>query len=351
MTKTADEQKAIELLQRCTRAHQQVLEQLSGVIVGQQDVMDQLLIALFTRGHVLLEGVPGLAKTLMISSLSKTLALNFSRIQFTPDLMPADITGIDVIEEDRSSGRREYRFLEGPVFANVVLADEINRTPPKTQSALLEAMQEHCVTVGGTRHFLPDPFFVLATQNPLEQEGTYTLPEAQQDRFMFKVFVDYPSFEEELEIARKAKDRQNVEPVTVLQASELQSIRETIEQIPVGDHLLEYIVRLVRGTRPGDPTQSAKLHGMLRFGAGPRGAEYLVRASQARAALHQRCFATSEDVLAMVHPVLRHRLGLNFLAESEGRTTDDVIDILVETTPLPQEDASGDERFKKILSS
>ncbi|MDD3587397.1 MAG: AAA family ATPase [Thermoguttaceae bacterium] len=351
MTETANEHKAIKSLELCTGARRQIMEQLSGVIVGQDEVMEQLLIALFTRGHVLLEGVPGLAKTLMISSLAKTLALKFSRVQFTPDLMPADITGIDVIEEDRTSGRRAYRFLEGPVFANMVLADEINRTPPKTQSALLEAMQEQAVTVGGTRHVLPDPFFVLATQNPLEQEGTYVLPEAQQDRFMFKVFVDYPSFAEELNIARKAKERSKAEPIAVLHADELRSIREVISQIPVGDSLLEYIVRLVRGTRPNVPGHSAKLRGMLRFGAGPRGVEYLVSACQAHAALHERCYATSADVLAVIHPVLRHRLGLNFLAESEGKTADDVINILIETTPLPQEVSSGDERFKKILST
>ncbi len=240
-------------IERLASARQKIMDQLAQVIVGQTDVIEELLISLFCRGHCLLEGVPGLAKTLMISTLSRTLNLSFSRIQFTPDLMPADITGTDVIEENRTTGSREFRFLEGPLFSNVILADEINRTPPKTQAALLEAMQERQVTAGRVRHALADPFFVLATQNPIEQEGTYPLPEAQQDRFMFKVFVKYPSFEEEFEVARRTTSLQVDNIETVLTASEILELQHLVREVPVSDHIIRYALALVRQTRVREP--------------------------------------------------------------------------------------------------
>ena len=241
-------QEAIDLLKK---AREQILTELSQIIVGQQDVIDQILISIFSRGHCLLEGVPGLAKTLMISTLAQTLNLSFSRIQFTPDLMPADITGTEIIEENKTTGARERRFLEGPIFSNIILADEINRTPPKTQAALLEAMQERTVSVGRIRHSLADPFFVLATQNPIEQEGTYPLPEAQQDRFMFKVFVDYPSFDDEFEIARRTTARERHDVKAVLSGDDILKLQETIRDVPVSDHVIRYALSLVRQTRIG----------------------------------------------------------------------------------------------------
>ena len=275
-----DSQAVQESIARLNKAYTQIREQMSKVIVGQSDVVDQLLIALFSRGHCLLEGVPGLAKTLMISTLSRCLSMTFARIQFTPDLMPADITGTDVLQENRDTGQREFRFIQGPLFHNVILADEINRTPPKTQAALLEAMQERQVSVGQTRHILADPFFVLATQNPIEQEGTYALPEAQQDRFMFKVMVDYPSFEEEKQIAKQTTTMQVDDIQPVLDGAEILELQKLVRQVPVTDHVVEYALALVRQTRVNRPGAPDFVNEWLSWGAGPRAVQYLLPGRQ-----------------------------------------------------------------------
>ncbi len=299
-------------------------------MVGQREVIDELLVAVFSRGHCILEGVPGLAKTLMISTLAKVFDMSFSRIQFTPDLMPSDITGTEVIEEDRDSGVRKFRFLRGPVFANVILADEINRTPPKTQAALLEAMQEGNVTVGGEGMRLPEPFFVLATQNPIEQEGTYPLPEAQQDRFMFKVFVKYPSFEEECRIAESTTSGDGIEVESILSADEVKGYQWLVRRVPVAEHVIDYALRLVRATRVGEDSVPEYVHRWVRWGAGPRAVQYLLLAGKARAAFCGRTCVTSEDISVAAYPVLRHRLVMNFNAESEGVSSDDLIGMLLE---------------------
>lgn len=336
---------------KLNRAHQIILDQLGQVIVGQTQVIEELLISLFSRGHCLLEGVPGLAKTLMISTLSRTLNLSFSRIQFTPDLMPADITGTEVIEENRSTGSRDFRFLEGPLFSNVILADEINRTPPKTQAALLEAMQERQVTVGRVRHPLSDPFFVLATQNPIEQEGTYPLPEAQQDRFMFKVFVRYPSFEEEFEVVRRTTSAAagSVEPV--LTAEEILELQRMVRQVPVSDHVIRYALALVRQTRVREAGVPDFIRDQLAWGAGPRAVQFLILGAKARALLQDRTHVTCDDVLALAKPVLRHRLVLSFTAESEGITPDDLIERIVAITPTREDELTRDARFQEIFAS
>ncbi|MDR3182339.1 MAG: MoxR family ATPase [Planctomycetaceae bacterium] len=341
-----------QIVTKIQSARTKIVEQLSQVIVGQTNVIDELLISVFAKGHCLLEGVPGLAKTLMISTLAKTLHLRFSRIQFTPDLMPADITGIDIIEENKSTGNREYRFLDGPLFANMILADEINRTPPKTQSALLEAMQEQTVTVGRNRHPLPEPFFVLATQNPIEQEGTYPLPEAQQDRFMFKVFVRYPSFDEEFEIVRKttAELTENIQPV--LEAGEITELQKIVRNVPVSDAVTRYALSLVRQTRTDEK------HGIpdfvkqyISWGAGPRAVQYLILGGKARALLNGRPHVTVEDIQVLAKPVLRHRLVLNYFAESENMTADDLIGKLLAATPENENDLLRDPRFKNLFSA
>ena len=321
------------------------------MIVGQNNVIEELLISLFSRGHCLLEGVPGLAKTLLISTLARTLNLSFSRIQFTPDLMPADITGTEIIEENKSTGSREFRFLEGPLFANVILADEINRTPPKTQAALLEAMQERQITAGRVRHRLPDPFFVLATQNPIEQEGTYPLPEAQQDRFMFKVFVKYPSFNEEFEIARRTTTTTSDRIVPVLAAEEILQLQRIVREVPITDHVVRYALALVRQTRSGEPGVPDFIREQVNWGAGPRAVQHLILGGKARALLHGRTHVATEDIQALARPVLRHRLVVNFAAESEGITSDSVIDRLLATTPTQDDELSGDARFQKIFAS
>ena len=338
-------------IRRLADARERIQEQLSQVIVGQQAVIEQLLISLFARSHCLLEGVPGLAKTLMISTLSRCLNLRFSRIQFTPDLMPADITGTEIIEENRSTGAREFRFLEGPLFANVILADEINRTPPKTQAALLEAMQERHVTVGRIRHDMADPFFVLATQNPIEQEGTYPLPEAQQDRFMFKIFVDYPKFDEEFEIARRttAVLQDNIQ--AVLSGEEIISLQRLVREVPVSDNVIRYTLSLVRQTRIGQPGVPEFVADRLNWGAGPRAVQFLILGGKARALLHGRTHVSTEDIQALARPVLRHRIVVNFAAESEGIRADDVIDELVNTTPTKEDELTRDPRFQAIFAS
>ncbi|RMG04505.1 MAG: MoxR family ATPase [Planctomycetota bacterium] len=342
---------AASAIEKLHAAREKILEQLHRVIVGQDEVIEQLLIALFARGHCLLEGVPGLAKTLMVSTLARSLMLSFSRIQFTPDLMPADITGTEIIEEDRSTGSRNYRFLEGPLFANVVLADEINRTPPKTQAALLEAMQERQVTVGRTRHKLADPFFVLATQNPIEQEGTYPLPEAQQDRFMFKVFVRYPRFDEEFEIARRttAPEIENVDPV--LTGEEILQLQRVVREVPLSDHAIRYALAIVRQTRVGEGGVPDFVSQHVTWGAGPRAVQFLLLGAKARALLHGRPYVACEDIRELAAPTLRHRLVLGFVAESEGVTPDDIIRHLIENTPDREDELSSDARFQAIFAS
>lgn len=337
-------------IEKLQAAHQSILQQLSKVIVGQNEVIEQLLIGIFSRGHCLLEGVPGLAKTLMISSLARTLSLSFSRIQFTPDLMPADITGTEVIE-DQPGGGLQRRFMEGPLFANVILADEINRTPPKTQAALLEAMQERQVTVGRVRHQLGNPFFVLATQNPIEQEGTYPLPEAQQDRFMFKVLVDYPNFKDELEVVRRTTSQSAEAIQPVLSGEEILHLQDLVRSVPVADHLIRYALTLVRQTRVGSPGTPDFVSDQLGWGAGPRAVQFLVLGGKARALLQGRSHVTVEDIQALCRPVLRHRLVVTFAAESDGVTTDDVIDRLIAETPTSEDELTRDVRFQKIFAT
>jgi MoxR-like ATPase len=338
-------------LERLQRAREQILSQLSRTIVGQTDVVEQLLISIFARGHCLLEGVPGLAKTLMISSLAQTMSLSFSRVQFTPDLMPADITGTEIIEENRTTGARERRFMEGPLFANVILADEINRTPPKTQAALLEAMQERQITVGRVRHQLSDPFFVLATQNPIEQEGTYPLPEAQQDRFMFKVHVSYPSFQEEFEVARRTtgKSKAVIEPV--LSGEEILSLQEFIRGIEVSENVIRYALAIVRQTRVGQEGVPDFVRDQVAWGAGPRAVQFLILGAKARAAMLGRSHVDTNDIQFCAKPVLRHRMVVNFAAESDGVTSDNVIDKIISVTPTAQDALLQDARFQRILAS
>ncbi|MFO0897115.1 MAG: MoxR family ATPase [Pirellulales bacterium] len=350
MSSSADAE-SLEAIRKLDEARGKIREQLEQVIVGQHQVIEELLISLFSRGHCLLEGVPGLAKTLLISTLARSLNLGFSRVQFTPDLMPADITGTEVLAENKTTGAREFRFLEGPLFANVVLADEINRTPPKTQSALLEAMQERHVSVGRVRHKLPDPFFVLATQNPIEQEGTYPLPEAQQDRFMFKVFVRYPNFSEEFEIARRTTTTIVDEVLPVLSAEEILTLQRLVREVPVADHVIRYALSLVRQTRVGEPGIPEFVADQVSWGAGPRAVQFLVLGAKARALLEGRSHATTDDIQALAKPVLRHRLVVNFAAESDGVTSDLIIDKLLETTPAREDELARDARFQKIFAS
>jgi MoxR-like ATPase len=341
----------LDAVKRLREAFDDIKRQLARVIVGQDKVIEELLIALFSRGHCILEGVPGLAKTLMISTLSKCLSLDFSRIQFTPDLMPSDITGTEVIEENRSTGHREFKFLPGPLFANVILADEINRTPPKTQAALLEAMQERQVTVGRVRHRLADPFFVLATQNPIEQEGTYPLPEAQQDRFMFKVFVRYPSFNEEFEIARRTTALMVEEIRPVLSGEQILDLQTLVRRVPVTDHVIQYTLALVRQTRRGEPGIPDFVQEWLSWGAGPRAVQYLILGGKARALLYGRTHVQCEDIQALAYPVLRHRILTSFTAASEGITPDTVVERLIRSTPSREGELTRDPRFQKIFAS
>ncbi|MEM8670709.1 MAG: MoxR family ATPase [Planctomycetota bacterium] len=323
----------MEAVQRLKEAHSVIRKELSKVIVGHERAIEHLLTAVFSQGHCLLEGVPGLAKTLMVSTLARTMRLDFSRVQFTPDLMPSDITGTEVIQEDKSTGHREFRFLKGPIFSNIVLADEINRTPPKTQAALLEAMQEKHVTIGGNRHELPSPFFVLATQNPIEQEGTYTLPEAQQDRFMFKVFVEYPSYDEEYHIAASTTSQETPNVEELMSAEEILNLQGIVRRIPVAPHVIHFALRLVRSTRVEQDDAPDFVKEWVSWGAGPRAMQFLLLGGKARAALDGRFFVTTDDIKAVAHPVLRHRVINNFNAESAGITSDKVIDRLLEETP------------------
>jgi MoxR-like ATPase len=338
-------------VEQLSTALDQIRAQLARVVVGQQDVIDQMLIALFSRGHCLLEGVPGLAKTLMISTLAQSLNLTFSRIQFTPDLMPADITGTDIIDENPATRQREMRFLAGPLFSHVILADEINRTPPKTQAALLEAMQERQVTVGRVRHQIGAPFLVLATQNPIEQEGTYPLPEAQQDRFMFKVLVTYPRFDEEFEVARRTTGSDDVYTQPVLSPEEIVRLQHVVRTVPIGDHLTRYALALVRQTRVGQPGAADIANERLAWGAGPRAVQFLILGAKARALMNGRAHVAAEDLQALAKPVLRHRLVVNFAAESEGVTSDDIISRLLEDTPSHEDELARDQRFQRMFAS
>ena len=340
-----------QVISRLAAAVDGIRQQLRQVIIGQDDVIDQLLISLFSRGHCMLEGVPGLAKTLLISTLARALNLSFSRIQFTPDLMPADITGTDIIEENRSTGGREVRFLEGPLFSHIVLADEINRTPPKTQAALLEAMQERQVTVGRVRHQLSDPFFVLATQNPIEQEGTYPLPEAQQDRFMFKVMVTYPNFEQEFEIARRTTTTLSDSISPTVDPEEILALQGLVREVPVSDHVIRYTLSLVRQTRVGEEGIPEVVAEQLAWGAGPRAVQYLIIGAKARALMQGRSHVTVQDIQSLAKPVLRHRIVVNFAAESDGITPDSIIDALLESTPTQEDELANDARFQAIFAS
>jgi len=335
---------AREVKQRFDR----IREEVHKVIVGQDEVLEQALLALFCGGHALIEGVPGLAKTLLVSTLARTLSLGFSRIQFTPDLMPSDMTGTEVIEEDKATGTRSLRFVHGPIFANVILADEINRTPPKTQAALLEAMQERQVTAGGRVHPLPSPFFVLATQNPIEQEGTYPLPEAQLDRFMFNIRVRYPSEADELEIVRQTTSTRTVRPEPVLTGEDCLRIQSLVREIPVADHVIRYALRLVRATRVHEPGERPKaVRDYVSWGAGPRASQFLILAAKAKAILSGATHVMPEHVRAVAVPVLRHRIILNFNAEADGMTTYRVVNELLERIPVEGADpatAAGMER-------
>ncbi len=335
----------IKSLEKLSQAYADVRNELGKVIVGQNEVVEQLMISIFAKGHCLLEGVPGLAKTLMVSTLARTLNLEFSRIQFTPDLMPSDIIGTEVIQEDKSSGAREFKFLKGPVFANIILADEINRTPPKTQAALLEAMQEKQVTIGGERHVLPAPFFVLATQNPIEQEGTYTLPEAQQDRFMFKVFVQYPSYDEEYQIAATTTADVDVEVGQVLTGDDILRLQHLVRRVPIAPHVIHFALRLVRATRVLEDDCPDFVKESISWGAGPRGVQNLLLGAKARAVLEGRTYATTDDIRAVARPVLRHRVITNFNAESSGVTSDNIIDRLL--TELPER-SEGDQMAPEL---
>ena len=324
-----DQQRAARLVEACRRIREQVRQ----AVVGQEDVIEQLLIAILARGHCLLEGVPGLAKTLMVRSLADTMALSFHRIQFTPDLMPADITGTDIIQENRETGQRNLVFEKGPIFTQMLLADEINRTPPKTQAALLEAMQEHEVTVGGTTYRLAEPFFVLATQNPIEQEGTYPLPEAQRDRFLFNVIVNYPSRDEESEIIDRTTSTISSELKPVVSGKIIVECQETVRRVPLSDNVKSLVLDLVRSARPNDPEAKPWVRELVDWGPGPRACQQLVLAAKARALLHGRYHVTRDDVVELAMPVLRHRLVPTFNAEAEGIGVDEIIFRLVEMLP------------------
>ena len=332
-------EKLLDNLKKIATAHQSIKSEIANVIVGQEEVIDQVLIAILARGHCLLLGVPGLAKTLLVSSLGDVLDLGFNRVQFTPDLMPSDITGTEILDEEQGSSHRSLRFVKGPVFTNLLLADEINRTPPKTQAALLEAMQENVVTTGGKAFELPKPFFVLATQNPIEQEGTYPLPEAQLDRFMFLVRIDYPKREEEIQVLRQTTANREVKLKKLLNGPEIIELQRCVRDIPVSEHVLSYCIDLVRMTRPDEEDSPDFVKDNLTFGAGPRAGQYLVLAAKARAALDGRINVSCADVRRNAHAVLSHRIACNFHAAGEGIDATQIIDKLIDYVPEP--DSSG----------
>ncbi len=317
-----------------TAAYQRMRNEISKVIIGQDDVVNELLIAMFCRGHCLLVGVPGLAKTLLCSTIASILQLTFRRIQFTPDLMPSDITGTDVLQDDPDTGRRHFEFIKGPLFTNVLLADEINRTPPKTQAALLEAMQERHVTVGSSTYQLPDPFFTLATQNPIEQEGTYPLPEAQLDRFMFNIVVNYPTAAEELRILKQTTGSEKPELSVVLTGRQIQALQEVVRKVPCAEYNFVYARDLVRATRPNEPEAPPFVKELISWGAGPRAGQYLILGARARALLEGRFHVTTDDIKYVAKPVLRHRIVTTYQADSQGVTTDDVVERLLKFVPV-----------------
>lgn len=331
MTTTEIEKTDLQAIDKIVEGRVKIKKEISKVIVGQEEVIENLLIALFCKGHCLFVGVPGLAKTLLVSTLAEVLNLKFNRIQFTPDLMPADITGTDILEQDHASGKRFFKFIHGPIFSNILLADEINRTPPKTQAALLQAMQEYKVTASGTTYSLDLPFIVFATQNPIEQEGTYPLPEAQLDRFMFQIDVQYPSREEEIEIVRTTTSPFKPVINKVFGPEEIKNLQDLVTRVPVADYVLEYAVKLVRATRPADPSAPDFIKKLIGWGAGPRASQYLLLGSKARALLNGRYAASCNDVRAIAKLILQHRIITNFHAEAEGKTSLQIIDQLLDT--------------------
>lgn len=343
----------LQAVEKLNRTFRNIKAELGKVIVGQDNVIEELLIAIFSRGHCMLEGVPGLAKTLLISTLADTLSLKFNRIQFTPDLMPSDITGTEIIQENKSTGGREFRFMAGPLFANVILADEINRTPPKTQAALLEAMQEHQVTTAGVRRKLEEPFFVLATQNPIEQEGTYPLPEAQLDRFMFKIFVDYPSEEEEFKIIKLTTAPYKPQLIRSLSAAEIIELQEIVRRVPVADHVIRYAMKLVRMTRVSAKTTADVpefIKTNVSWGAGPRASQYLILGGKARAVLQGRYYVSTEDIATVALPALRHRIITNFNAEAEGINSDKIVQQMLAHVPRQESENLQDARMPKLTA-
>lgn len=336
---TTKDQNDMERLRQLREGFDAIRNELKNVVIGQEAVVEELLIAIFARGHCILVGVPGLAKTLLVSTLSQILELTFKRIQFTPDLMPADITGTEIIQEDPLTRERKFVFLKGPLFANMILADEINRTPPKTQAALLEAMQEQKITIGGQSNSLPSPFFVLATQNPIEQEGTYPLPEAQLDRFMFMVTVGYPSAEEEIQIMKMTTGGAKTTLQPRLKAEDILRLQDIVRRVPVGDHIFQYAAALSRATRPKEADSPKFIQEWVAWGAGPRASQYLILGAKARAGLYGRLHVTIEDVVEVALPVLRHRIVTNYNAEAEGIASDDIVRRLLKEIPRPADPA------------
>ena len=334
---TAEHEEIRDLIEQMSVKTRMIEAEISKAIVGQKEIIRELLTAIISNGHVLMIGLPGLAKTMMIRTVAEVLDLNFRRIQFTPDLMPSDITGTDILETDEETGRKQYRFIHGPIFTNILLADEINRTPPKTQAALLEAMQEHRVTAAGETYPLDPPFFVLATQNPLEQEGTYPLPEAQLDRFMFSIYIDYPSEEDEEIIAKVTTRERVLDLKKVLSGPEILELQQAVRNLPISDHVVKYATRLVRASRPGDKRAPEFIKKWVHVGAGPRASQYLVIAAKARAIIEGRLLVSCDDIRASARPVLRHRMFTNFTADSEGINTDKIVQKLLETVPEPGE--------------
>lgn len=347
--KTGSSASDMEAVKRLKKAYETLKSSMQKVIVGQSQVLDELLICIFSRGHAVIVGVPGLAKTLMVRTLAQSLGLSFNRIQFTPDLMPSDITGTEVIDQDKASGERFLRFIKGPVFANIILADEINRTPPKTQAALLESMQELQVTVGGKKYPLEKPFFVLATQNPIEQEGTYPLPEAQLDRFMFMINIGYPKAEEEFEIMKLTSSPFEMQLTPVLSAEEILELQEVVRRVPVSDHVLKYGAAITRATRVNEPGVPQFVKDWVQWGAGPRASMYLVLTAKAHAVLQGRFFVNIEDIKAVAKPVLRHRIIVNFSAEAEGVSSDKIIEKLLEVTPENETELEKIHRLPKVV--
>jgi len=319
----------VQILENLADTKEKILTEIRKVIVGQDKIIEQFLIALFSNGHCLLEGVPGLAKTLLISSMARVLDMNFSRIQFTPDLMPSDITGTDILAENKADGKRYFEYIKGPIFTNIILADEINRTPPKTQSALLQAMQEYQVTAGNNTYQLEKPFLVLATQNPIEQEGTYPLPEAQLDRFMFYMNIDYPSYDEERQIVKRDSGKAQEDIQAVISAEEIIAIQQAIGEMPVSDHVLDFAVKLVRSTRPDRNEEQEIIKKWISWGAGPRASQYLVYAAKTRAALNNRLTPSVDDIIQIAEIVLQHRIIVSFAAEAEGITSKDIVKKLI----------------------